>query len=962
MDSARRRRVDDICDAALELPSSDRSAFVASACHGDEALRTEVEALLMHAESVDGFLEHSLGVMAADVMSPDRQELAAGRRLGQYEIVGLIGAGGMGQVYRARDTKLGRDVAIKVIASADPAKADQMARFEREARILAALNHPHIGAIYGLEDIDGIRALVLELVEGKTLAERLAEHRPSLPAALTIARDIAAALEAAHEKGVIHRDLKPANIKITPEGAVKVLDFGLAKVFATEDATGDPARSRGLTFEEKDGVVAGTAGYMSPEQARGAAVNKRTDVWAFGCVLYEMLAGYPAFSGDTRADITAWILERDPVWPALPAATPPIVLRLLRRCLERDSARRLRDIGDARLEIEEALSVAPQPIAQAPAAPKRSPVLWWAVAAALLIGAAAATLWYLQKIEFFWQDPFEHATYRRLTDFDGAEQHAAISRNGEFVVFVSDRETRGVWDAWVRQINATSDFLNLTRGSMGELRNPATRTVGFNVNASQVFLWNRRPDPQKGGLVDAGWVVPTTGVQLPQPYLKMAEPISELDWCRDGTRMVYHPPTGGDPLFVKGVNEDTGTEIFAGQRGQHNHFPVWSPDCRYIYFVKGPPLEKSDVWRIAPVRGAVPEQITFHDSAVSFPTLLDNRTLLYLATDDRGEGPWIYETDVERRIAHRISRGLTPYTSLAASDDGSRLVATESRTTSRLWRLPIADRVVDASGVSAMAVPTTYGMSPRSGPGFMTYRAPRAGLDAILKVPVGGGSQDLWIGMDGRPVSGAVVSPDARRVAFVVRREKRLQLHVANADGSGVRRLGGELEVSGEPAWSPDGLSVLIGVSRGGQVSLFKFPVDAGTPALFVEKYSTDPTWSPSGEFVVYTDEDTGTLFSIRAVNKDGSAKMLPETIKRLTRGARRMAFLDEHHLVIMRGNVSCRDFWILDLRNGTEKQLSNLGCAFEVQDFDIAAKGREIIFSRRQEESDIVLIERRLR
>ena len=325
------------------------------------------------------------------------KQLAAGRRLGQYEIVALIGAGGMGEVYRARDTKLGRDVAIKVIASAASAGADQMARFEREARILAALNHPHIGAIYGLEDVDGIRALVLELVEGKTLAERLAEARPSMPAALTIARDIAAALEAAHEKGVIHRDLKPANIKITPDGAVKVLDFGLAKVFASDDPAADPSRLPGLTFEDREGVIAGTAGYMSPEQARGAAVNKRADIWAFGCVVYEMLSGRPAFSGETRVDITAWIVERDPDWSALPADTPATVRRLLHRCLERDAARRLRDIGDARLEIDETLSAsaAPLPRRPAPAASSRDapvtrrPILWWAAAAAILVGGAA---------------------------------------------------------------------------------------------------------------------------------------------------------------------------------------------------------------------------------------------------------------------------------------------------------------------------------------------------------------------------------------------------------------------------------------------------------------------------------------------------------------------------------------------------------------------------------------------
>ena len=309
-------RVEDICHAALERDPADRTSFVASACGGDEALRREVEALLAHAESAEGFLVAPVGELAAHVFAgADTSKLGhagpaagfIGRQVGTYLILSRLGAGGMGEVYRARDAKLGRDVAIKVLPPAFTADRERLARFDREARLLASLNHPHIGAIYGVEAIDDQPALILELVEGETLAARLSlsgavKRKASASAlpiaeALAIARQIAEALEAAHEKGIVHRDLKPANISITPAGTVKVLDFGLAKPAAgwagqAGGAGADPSQSPTFTVSgTHEGVVLGTAAYMSPEQARGQAVDKRADVWAFGCVLYEMLTG-----------------------------------------------------------------------------------------------------------------------------------------------------------------------------------------------------------------------------------------------------------------------------------------------------------------------------------------------------------------------------------------------------------------------------------------------------------------------------------------------------------------------------------------------------------------------------------------------------------------------------------------------------------------------------------------------
>jgi len=243
-----------------------------------------------------------------------------------------------------------------------------------------------------------------------------------------------------------------------------------------------------------------------------------------------------------------------------------------------------------------------------------------------------------------------------LTDFEGAEHHAAISRDGKFVTFLSDRD--GSWNAWVSQIG-TGDVYNLTKESVPELRNPATRTLGFTPDGTLVTLWRRVPDATGGGQVNAAWAVPTLGGPL-RPYLKDISDISELDWSPDGARIVYHPPSDGDPLFVADPGEASGRrKIYEASKGFHNHFPVWSRDGRFIYFVHGLPLEKSDVWRIRST-GGEPERLTFHDARVAFPTLLNDRTLLYLATDDEGYGPWIHAMDVERRVPHRIFAGVEP--------------------------------------------------------------------------------------------------------------------------------------------------------------------------------------------------------------------------------------------------------------------------------------------------------------
>ena len=406
-------RVKALFQAVVERPASERAAFLAAETGDDDALRRDVESLLASDFSGVGFLDRlpvAGELVLADALPATMDDtsshavLAAGHRIGAYEILVPLGAGAMGEVYRASDTRLNRPVALKVLPERFALDPDRAARFTREAQLLATLNHPNIGAIYGLEESNGAQALVLELVEGPTLADRLALGPIPVNEALSIARQIAEAVEAAHEKGIIHRDLKPANIKIGRDGVVKVLDFGLAKVWEgapQSDLSASP-RLTGTAVGVGVGTILGTPTYMSPEQARGQSLDRRTDIWSFGCVLYEMLTGRPPFDGETISDTLAAVLEREPDWAALPAAAPASVRMLIRRCLEKDRRQRIADISTAQFILDDFADVAPVPeqIGSGMVAPR--PLLWHRMAilsAAWLVGVAMAgsAAWFVMR-------------------------------------------------------------------------------------------------------------------------------------------------------------------------------------------------------------------------------------------------------------------------------------------------------------------------------------------------------------------------------------------------------------------------------------------------------------------------------------------------------------------------------------------------------------------------------------
>ena len=489
--------------------------------------------------------------------------LTSGERIGVYEIVELIGAGGMGEVYRSRDTRLKRDVAVKVLPESLSQDADRLARFQREAEVLAALNHPNIAAIYGIEHTGTTNALVLELVEGDTLEALIAHGGLSLDELVPIAKQIAEALETAHERGVIHRDLKPANVKVAPDGHVKVLDFGLAKLLDSA-----PAAAQGLSMSPTlsvhathAGVILGTAAYMSPEQARGKAVDRRADIWAFGCVLFEMLTGRRAFDGETVAETIGAVIHKEPDWTALPPSVPEWTRRLLARCLQKDPRRRLPHIGVARLELEDPPPDPPAAGRQRRTLATRERLVWATLLVAALGLAAASAMRARQSAPALPEMRLEIPTLPTSDPLG-----LAVAPDGDAVVFLANVEGRS--RLWLRPMNGTPERpLDRTDRASFPFWSPDGRALGFfadgrlkRIDIATGFVQELADAPQaRGGT-----------------------------WGPDGT-ILYTPNTGG-PVFRVNAAGGAAVVVTRLEDGALNHrSPYFLPDGRhFLYYSLGP--------------------------------------------------------------------------------------------------------------------------------------------------------------------------------------------------------------------------------------------------------------------------------------------------------------------------------------------------------------------------------------
>jgi len=850
-------RVERLYHEALVRPLERRAAFLAEACAGDDDLRREVESLLDQPGSVAGFLARPAMAAAALVHGVPGTATLTGRRIGVYQVLARLGAGGMGEVYRAHDTRLGRDVAIKILPSAFTSDPDRLARFEREARMLASLNHPHIGAIYGVEEESGdggthVAALILELVEGQTMAERLA--RGPLPAAeaLTFARQVADALDAAHEKGIVHRDLKPANIKITSDGAVKVLDFGLAKLDARGafDA-GALSQSPTVTIGgTREGVIVGTAGYMSPEQARGTSVDKRTDVWAFGCVLYEMLTGRLAFAGETVSDTIAAVLGREPDWDALPDETSPGLRRLLQRCLDKDPRRRLRDIADARIELEDTLAASSASLISTSArdASHRRAVPWYAVATVVLSALIATiAVWNLKPVpatapqsEARLTLPVPEGIRLPLGSFGSV---IAVSPDGNHVAFVGE--------------SANTDRLYLRT-----LKDADTKMLPDTDDAAQPFF---SPDSRWLAFFAGGKLkkVPTTGGV---PVVVCDVPASRGGfWSENGT--IVFSPQARAGLFQVSADGGAAKQITTldTSRGETSHrLPELLPGGETILFAAYGATYQ-DVAIVAQSLKTGERQVLIEGA--SLPRYVSTGHLLYVQPKRPGTVMAVAFDPKSQRIMGTPApvvegvlseRGDYAHWSIARS--GMLVYAPGG------FQEPKSNLVyVDRKGVA----------TPVGTPLLRPYSFPRLSPDGRrLVITLQGIQSVLWIyeratGTFNRLTFAgnndwAAWTPDGKRVTYASNRAEPWRLFWKSADGSGNEEPLLAMKVGNQQpySWSPDG-KVLVysdGRPEAGQ-DIWALRVDGDrqpTPILHTLASEVDARLSPDGRWLAYASDESG--------------------------------------------------------------------------------------------------------
>ena len=951
-------------EAALERPPSERSAFVREAVSGDETLRRKVEALISADDagvalsdqwpqaSESLLAELRMASAAGDPSASSNPSLTAGHRLGKYDVIAPLGAGGMGEVYRAHDPRLGRDVAIKILPHAFTSDPDRRARFEREARMLAALNHPHIAGIYGIEDTGSAPALVLELVEGPTLADRVKAGRLGVAEALTIARQIADALSAAHDKGIVHRDLKPANVKVTPSGLAKVLDFGLAKTDG-EDAMPERVHSAGSSLSgTRDGIILGTAAYMSPEQARGKPVDKRSDIWAFGCVLYEMLAGRKAFNRETASDTMAAILEREPDWSRLPASTPATVRRLLQRCLEKDVGRRLRDIGDACLEIDDA-------IGRLGSRRLRGSLVEFVrnrrVAAAIAIVATALlvlVLWQMSRATSGTRELLR-ATFTQITSQSGLEWFPSLSPDGKWVVYGGDAD--GNRDIFLQSTTGQTP-INLTAESTDDDDQPAFSPDGERIafrssrDGGGIFVMGRtgeavrrltrrgfKPtwspegrelafttenadlDPQNTLGLSSLWIVDVASGQERQ----LAQVDAVLpSWSPHGHRIAYTTRgaiAGSTRLDIWTVDRSGAAPVAVTTDGAPNWNPVWAPDGRHLYFVsgRGGPI---NLWRV-PI-----------DEASGRPT----------GTPEAVTTPSPF-------VAH-----------LTISSDGTRIAYSS---------------ILRSRNIQKLAIDPTTG-TPAAEPSWITT-----------------GSR-LWANPD--------PSPDGKWVVFYSSVQPEGDLYVARTDGTGLRQLtSGADPIDRMPRWSPDGQWIAFHSIRGKDQYLWKIRPDGserqqlspladaiyaawspkdsrlavlmaagiGHPENNVYIFDAGRAWTDQAPHVIAPPKDSPHEFVVNAWSPDGSRlagqaglgahgilvySLASRTFERFTDfGGYPVWLADSRRVMFVAGG---RSFYVVDTRSRKVDKV------FSVQRDvigppQLTRDGRQAYFTRRVTEGDIWLV-----
>jgi len=885
--------------------------------------------------------------------------LKPGARLGGYEILGMLGSGGMGEVLRARDSRLHREVALKILPDRFMTDPERVARFQREAQVVAALNHPNIATIHGVEESDGVIALVLELVEGATLAERIARARPGvgrestsgaaggglpLDEALAVARQIADALEAAHDKGIVHRDLKPANIKLRHDGGVKLLDFGLAKLTEPNAISGHEAASGGAGAPEsrsaaiwssptlshpptQTGLILGTAAYMSPEQARGLPIDRRTDIWGFGCVLFEMLAGTPAFPGGTTADMIAAVLNAEPAWDSLPRSTPGCIRRLLRRCLTKDTRRRLRDIADARLEIEDAIACVTEP-----GTPPSSPDL-----------------------------PARDVEFERLTDFSGVKEWPALSPDGKMVAFSA--VTGGRHQVWVRMLAGGSSL---------------------QVSRDDVDHEEPRWTPDASGIIycahagDAGSERAICEISaLGGPPRRLVSAIGGGDLSHDGSRLALFRSTDQHVELVVSDRSGWRAEAVAVLPPDRVYAsPRWSPDDRLIAFLQQSNNGFDVRLEVVSVADGQCREVARSEMLAGCGWLPDGSGLVY--SSSRGS-TLLYPPTMNLRQVGADGRGDRALTfgdvSYLHPDvrASRRVVASRIRSRSDIWRFPVggspAENTRDAVRITRQ---TGQAQTPSVSPdgSEVVYLSDNGGHGNLWVARTDGSAvRQLTFERDPAVALGVPVwSPSGRWIVFILTRGGRTGLWLVHPDGSGLH----EATARGwYAAWSANGEWLYFTTAREGPLHLERVPAEGGEPEIVVADARSGAAVSADGSTLYYVHRLESKIFGLwgdceirRGPHGDGPTELLARFSGSRVPVARFLLQValspDGKWLAMPLTDGATTDLWALPTAGGPMRQLTDLGDRSVViaRSVSWSADNAHLYAAVAETETDIVLFD----
>ncbi len=868
----------------------------------------------------------------------------------------------MGEVYRARDARLGREVAIKLLPPAFAADPDRLARFEREAKVLASLNHPGIAHLYGLEEADGQPFLVLELAEGEDLSARIARGRLAVDEAVSIARQVAEALEAAHEKGIVHRDLKPANVKVTPDGQVKVLDFGLAKAWSGEvagTASGSAALSQSPTLARggtEAGLILGTAAYMSPEQARGKPVDKRSDVWAFGVVLFEMLTGRRLFDGETVTDILAAVVRQDVDWGALPADAPPRVRQLLRRCLERDPKLRLRDVGEARI----ALAQPDEPSPPAPAAAALPALAGLSRRGAIALAAGAGVGAFALGFGLGRRSgrhagaegpgTSEPLSFTRITS-SGNVISATISPDGRFVAYVESDQ--GEQSLWLQQL-ATGQALRLIPA-----RRVAYWSHAFTRDGDSIVFGLRSPSEPEGGL----YAISTLGGAARRLVEGMD---SAPTFSPDGKRMAWlragHPGPEESALVVADA-DGTGARVLWAAKLPERVAPIfyaapdWSPDGRRIALsvvrLGDGAVERSA--RIVAVSVADGSVETLADPgwrlSAQVAWLPEGREILAVAAADEGPSEQVWRVPLDGGEPRRLTSDLLQYRIVSLTSDGASLVTVGADILASVWTAPLGGgerpRRVTSSrydGIYGLAVApdgrVIYTSEQPATPGGLWVASPDGSERSPL--PTGDG------------VVREVQLTRTGQVFYVLRTMSGSDLRRLPLDGSSSGVVVPGVSDSAF-AVSPDGAVVVYAALDRGSRRLFRVRVEGGTPEKVSDEVAFIPAFSPDGRSLAYYWFDrAGRRFRIAIAPAQGGAPARTFEVEPPASGSRIVFCDDALYLNTMPGDRA--NVWRVPIdgtppRRATDFQDGN------IYGFAVSPDGKTLAYSRGPRTRDALLV-----